>query len=212
MGAWWLCGCQPSASSYWSSTPLQQQQQRRQQHLGADLRCAHAAALIPQGIVNRLAVDEAEVEERVFVEAITNQYESREAVKYAGGCLCCSACWACWACVRWVWAGMCLRLEQQPPPPQQQQQQQLDCWVPACGASSLDGSSPAASCVQHRPPVFQTACLPALPAMTHSRLPDWLPLPACLPACRHPGGHPPGHWLCPEPHGGAAAVGLCRDD
>lgn len=37
-----------------------------------------------QGIVNRLAVDEAEVEERVFVEAITNQYESREAVKYAG--------------------------------------------------------------------------------------------------------------------------------
>ncbi len=39
-----------------------------------------------QGIVNRLAFDEAEVEERVFVEAITNQYESREAVKYAGGC------------------------------------------------------------------------------------------------------------------------------
>lgn len=37
-----------------------------------------------QGIVNRLAVDEAEVEERVFVEAITNQYESREAVKYVG--------------------------------------------------------------------------------------------------------------------------------
>jgi hypothetical protein len=37
-----------------------------------------------QGIVNRLAIDEAEVEERVFVEAITNQYESREAVKYAG--------------------------------------------------------------------------------------------------------------------------------
>ncbi|KAL4852856.1 Chloroplast envelope membrane protein [Chlorella vulgaris] len=37
-----------------------------------------------QGIVNRLAVDEAEVEERVFVEAITNQYESREAVKFAG--------------------------------------------------------------------------------------------------------------------------------
>lgn len=39
-----------------------------------------------QGIVNRLAVDEAEVEERVFVEAITNQYESREAIKYLGGC------------------------------------------------------------------------------------------------------------------------------
>ncbi|KAI7845727.1 hypothetical protein COHA_000643 [Chlorella ohadii] len=37
-----------------------------------------------QGIVNRLIVDEAEAEERVFVEAITNQYESREAIKYLG--------------------------------------------------------------------------------------------------------------------------------
>ncbi|PRW20451.1 Chloroplast envelope membrane [Chlorella sorokiniana] len=37
-----------------------------------------------QGIVNRLIVDEAEAEERVFVEAITNQYESREAIKYFG--------------------------------------------------------------------------------------------------------------------------------
>lgn len=37
-----------------------------------------------EGILNRLAVDEGEVEERVFTEAITNQYESREAVKFAG--------------------------------------------------------------------------------------------------------------------------------
>lgn len=37
--------------------------------------------------MNRLIVDEAEAEERVFVEAITNQYESREAIKYLGGCL-----------------------------------------------------------------------------------------------------------------------------
>ena len=37
-----------------------------------------------QGIANRLAWDEAEVEERVFIEAITNQYESRQAVKFAG--------------------------------------------------------------------------------------------------------------------------------
>lgn len=36
------------------------------------------------GIYNRLAFDEKEAEERVFVEAITNQYESREALKYAG--------------------------------------------------------------------------------------------------------------------------------
>ena len=73
-----------------------------------ELTCAYyAAAHTLQGIVNRLAVDEAEVEERVFVEAITNQYESREAVKYAGGCCCCCACWACWACPCWVWTGMC---------------------------------------------------------------------------------------------------------
>lgn len=37
-----------------------------------------------QGIRNRLAFDERETEERVFVEAITNQYESREALKYGG--------------------------------------------------------------------------------------------------------------------------------
>lgn len=48
------------------------------------LTCCARCVAAPQGIVNRLAVDEAEVEERVFVEAITNQYESREAVKYAG--------------------------------------------------------------------------------------------------------------------------------
>ena len=36
------------------------------------------------GIYNRLAIGEREAEERVFVEAITNQYESREALKYAG--------------------------------------------------------------------------------------------------------------------------------
>lgn len=40
--------------------------------------------MLLQGIVNRLIVDEAEAEERVFVEAITNQYESREAIKYLG--------------------------------------------------------------------------------------------------------------------------------
>jgi hypothetical protein len=34
------------------------------------------------GIFNRLALGEREAEERVFVEAITNQYESREALKY----------------------------------------------------------------------------------------------------------------------------------
>lgn len=37
-----------------------------------------------QGIRNRLAFDERETEERVFIEAITNQYESREALKYGG--------------------------------------------------------------------------------------------------------------------------------
>jgi hypothetical protein len=36
------------------------------------------------GIYNRLAISEKEAEERVFIEAITNQYESREALKYAG--------------------------------------------------------------------------------------------------------------------------------
>jgi hypothetical protein len=36
------------------------------------------------GIYNRLAIGEREAEERVFVEAITNQYESREALRYAG--------------------------------------------------------------------------------------------------------------------------------
>lgn len=35
------------------------------------------------GIYNRLAIGEKEAEERVFVEAITNQYESREALRYA---------------------------------------------------------------------------------------------------------------------------------
>lgn len=35
------------------------------------------------GIYNRLAIGEREAEERVFVEAITNQYESREALRYA---------------------------------------------------------------------------------------------------------------------------------
>ena len=34
------------------------------------------------GIYNRLALGEREAEERVFVEAITNQYESREALRY----------------------------------------------------------------------------------------------------------------------------------
>lgn len=38
----------------------------------------------------RLTYDEREAEERVFVEAITNQYESKEALVYAGGC-----------CARW---------------------------------------------------------------------------------------------------------------
>ena len=37
-----------------------------------------------QGIYNRLTYDEREAEERVFVEAVTNQYESREALKYGG--------------------------------------------------------------------------------------------------------------------------------
>ena len=45
--------------------------------------------------MNRLVVDEAEAEERVFVEAITNQYESREAVKYLGAALLGFPCW-CW--------------------------------------------------------------------------------------------------------------------
>lgn len=36
------------------------------------------------GIYNRVAIGEKEAEERVFVEAITNQYESREALRYAG--------------------------------------------------------------------------------------------------------------------------------
>ena len=85
----------------------------------ADALAARRTPLpLQQGIVNRLAVDEAEVEERVFVEAITNQYESREAVKYAGGCCrcCCRCAWVCCvccACSGWVWAGMCLRIEQQ---------------------------------------------------------------------------------------------------
>jgi hypothetical protein len=35
------------------------------------------------GIYNRVAIGEKEAEERVFVEAITNQYESREALRYA---------------------------------------------------------------------------------------------------------------------------------
>lgn len=48
-------------------------------------RCFARVAAHAQGILNRLAVDEGEVEERVFTEAITNQYESREAVKFAGG-------------------------------------------------------------------------------------------------------------------------------
>lgn len=52
------------------------------------LECCCACPAGLQGIVNRLAVDEAEVEERVFVEAITNQYESREAVKFAGVFVC----------------------------------------------------------------------------------------------------------------------------
>jgi hypothetical protein len=47
-----------------------------------------------QGIYNRLTFDEKDSEERVFVEAITNQYESREALKYAGGCM-----------GGWVWKG-----------------------------------------------------------------------------------------------------------
>jgi hypothetical protein len=38
----------------------------------------------PTGIYNRVALGEKEAEERVFVEAITNQYESREALRYAG--------------------------------------------------------------------------------------------------------------------------------
>jgi hypothetical protein len=33
----------------------------------------------------RLTYDEREAEERVFVEAITNQFESKEALAYAGG-------------------------------------------------------------------------------------------------------------------------------
>ncbi|KAL6777324.1 CEM1 [Auxenochlorella protothecoides x Auxenochlorella symbiontica] len=37
-----------------------------------------------QGIRDRLAFDEQDSEERVFIEAATNQFESREAVKYAG--------------------------------------------------------------------------------------------------------------------------------
>ena len=36
------------------------------------------------GIYNRVALGEKEAEERVFVEAITNQYESREALRYLG--------------------------------------------------------------------------------------------------------------------------------
>jgi hypothetical protein len=35
------------------------------------------------GIYNRVAIGEKEAEERVFVEAITNQYESRESLQYA---------------------------------------------------------------------------------------------------------------------------------
>ena len=35
------------------------------------------------GIYNRVAIGEKEAEERVFVEAITNQYESRESLRYA---------------------------------------------------------------------------------------------------------------------------------
>jgi hypothetical protein len=38
----------------------------------------------PTGIYNRVGLRAEEAEERVFVEAITNQYESREALKYAG--------------------------------------------------------------------------------------------------------------------------------
>jgi len=38
----------------------------------------------PTGIYNRVALGEKEAEERVFVEAITNQYESREALRYLG--------------------------------------------------------------------------------------------------------------------------------
>lgn len=34
------------------------------------------------GIYNRLAISEKEAEERVFIEAITNQYESREALRH----------------------------------------------------------------------------------------------------------------------------------
>ena len=36
------------------------------------------------GVYNRLLIGEREAEERVFIEAITNQYESREALKFAG--------------------------------------------------------------------------------------------------------------------------------
>jgi hypothetical protein len=36
------------------------------------------------GIYNRVGLGEKEAEERVFVEAITNQYESREALRYSG--------------------------------------------------------------------------------------------------------------------------------
>lgn len=36
------------------------------------------------GIYNRLLIGEREAEERVFIESITNQYESREALKFAG--------------------------------------------------------------------------------------------------------------------------------
>ena len=38
----------------------------------------------PTGIYNRVLLRAEEAEERVFVESITNQYESREAIKYAG--------------------------------------------------------------------------------------------------------------------------------
>lgn len=38
----------------------------------------------PTGIYNRVALRAEEAEERVFVEAIENQYESRESLKYAG--------------------------------------------------------------------------------------------------------------------------------
>lgn len=59
--------------------------ERRRQRRGkrSNVRDEYLRPIVdPQGIYNRLAYDEKEVEERVFIEAITNQYESREALKY----------------------------------------------------------------------------------------------------------------------------------